>query len=345
MRRQYEDHEHDATYLSRDRLKEAAHAYDLIAEVSRETGSSTYTLAGIVRGWAVRERQAAKSVSLDKLFDEYLAARSGSTTELYRSRLGWCKQHMSGLGWHMVSNITPADLESVLKNKCPSTRNSFLSYLRAMFNWGVKRSYLKENPVEKIEFASIKRSEVQIYTPDEVQKLLDDALENDLGLLPYLVLTLFSGVRPHGEVTRVEWVDIKWQDRVVKLSAGITKKGRARFPKLSDNAVEWLEAYRQCGGEMTGPIVKYSRKQLQARRRANLKRSGVKAIQNGSRHSYCSYHLAEFNDINGLVLQSGHANTQTLWNHYYQSALKEDAARYWSVTPKTVASNVLAFTA
>jgi hypothetical protein len=74
MRRQYDDHEHDSTYLSRDRLSEAAKAYALISEIARETGR-TYTLADIVAGWAVKERQASKSVSLDRLFDDYIAAR------------------------------------------------------------------------------------------------------------------------------------------------------------------------------------------------------------------------------------------------------------------------------
>jgi hypothetical protein len=31
MRRQYEDHEHDSTYLSRDQLAEAGKAYKLIS--------------------------------------------------------------------------------------------------------------------------------------------------------------------------------------------------------------------------------------------------------------------------------------------------------------------------
>jgi hypothetical protein len=57
----------------------------------------------------------------------------------------------------------------------------------------------------------------------------------------------------------VGWDDIKWEDRVVKLWAGITKKGRTRFPKLRDNAMAWLEAYRQRGGVTEGLIAPYTR--------------------------------------------------------------------------------------
>ena len=38
MRRRYDNHVHDSTYLSRDKLSDAAKAYDLIAEVSCDTG-------------------------------------------------------------------------------------------------------------------------------------------------------------------------------------------------------------------------------------------------------------------------------------------------------------------
>jgi integrase len=344
MRRRYDDHEHDSTYLSRDRLGEAAKAYDLIAGVSKDTGK-TYTLAGIVEDWARRERQAARSVSLDTLFDEYIAARESSSTDIYRSRLRWCQQRLSPLGWRMVSQITSGDLDTALKRECASTRNNFLTYVRAMFNYGLKKGYLLRNPVDQIEFSVRKRREVEIYTPDEVQRLLDDALEQEPGLLPYRVLTLYCGIRPNGEATRVEWDDIKWEDRVVKLSAAITKKGRSRFPRLSDNAIAWLEEYRRRGGVTEGLIAPYTRNQLEVRHRANLERCGVKGIKNGARHSYCSYHLAQYNDINGLTLQSSHANTDMLWRHCYQAATKEDAARYWSIVPKAAVSNVVAMSA
>jgi integrase len=246
----------------------------------------------------------------------------------------------------MASTITPSDLETALEREClsPSVRNNFLSFLRVVFNWGIKRGYLDKNPANQVESSVVKRQEVQIYTPDEVQRLLDDALANDLELLPYRVLTIFTGIRPGGEATRVRWEDLKLQgDKVVKLSATITKKGRARFPAISDNAIRWLEAYRQRGGETEGLVVKYTSKQLQLRHRANLERAKVPGIKNGSRHSYCSYHLAEHGDIGGLTLQSGHADSQTLWRHYYQAATREDAARFWSIVPNSEATNIVAF--
>jgi integrase len=235
----------------------------------------------------------------------------------------------------MVSQITSGDIEAALRRERPGTRNMLLSYLRATLGWAMKRGWLTgPNPVDRIERTEIQRRETEIYHPEEVQRILDDALVHDLGLLPYRVLTLYCGIRPSGEATKVEWSDILWADKIIKLRPGITKKGRPRYPQISDNALRWLQEYRERGGVTEGPIMPYSRSELNSRRRANLRRAEVKGIKNGSRHSYCSYHLAQHGDINGLTLQSGHANTDILWRHYYQAATREDAQRYWSIVPK-----------
>jgi integrase len=246
-----------------------------------------------------------------------------------------------------VSLISHGDIESVLRGQMPSVRNAFLRYLRAVLNWGIRRGYLTGNPVGRVEFATVKRAETQIYTPEEIQRLLDDCLAQDLGLLPYRVLNIFCGIRPRGEMSRVTWADVAWTERVVKLRASVTKKGRSRYPVLSDNAMAWLEAYRAAGGPMEGSsrIMPYSQVTLDARCRANHHRAGVRSIRNGSRHSYCSYHLAMHGKIDELTVQAGHRDPKTLWDHYYHAATKEEAQRFWSVLPKTTPSNVVTIAA
>jgi integrase len=340
MRRQAEDHEHGATYLSRDRLGDAAKAYDVIAGLEELTGRR-HTLLEIVQDFADRKRQESKSVSLEVLFDEYLAARA-DRSHAYLKQLRWFKSKLFRLGPRMVCAITAGDIESALRRETPSNRNGFLRYLRAIFGFGIKRGYLERNPISQIEFSTVKQGEPQVYKPDEVARLLDDCMANDLGLLPYRVLTLYAGIRPRGEMSRIEWDDINWQDRIIKLKASITKKGRSRFPAISPNAMEWLSVYRRMGGQTDGRIVKYTRSQLEARCKANCHRTGVRSIPNGARHSYCSYHLAMHQDINALTLQSGHASTDILWRHYYQAATREDAQRYWSIVPKAATSNIVA---
>jgi integrase len=52
------------------------------------------------------------------------------------------------------------------------------------------------------------------------------------------------------------------------------------------------------------------------------------------RHSYCSYWLvANNNDVDTLVVQSGHESKEVMWNSYYTAATKQTAAEFWAILP------------
>jgi len=110
MRRRYDNHVHDSTYLSRDKLSDAAKADDLIAEVSGDTGKQ-YTVLAIVEDWASKERQRVKSVTLNTLFDQFIAARS--------SRSEPAAQHHRG---RLVETLGPGTSYNLQRYTSPRTQ-------------------------------------------------------------------------------------------------------------------------------------------------------------------------------------------------------------------------------
>jgi integrase len=108
-----------------------------------------------------------------------------------------------------------------------------MRYLRAVLNWGLKRDYLTENPIAKMDFDEVVKGDTEIFEPKVVQAILQDCLDNDLAFLPYRVLGFFCGVRPDGELHRLQWSDIDLTDKLVRLPAAITEKRRLRFIDLS----------------------------------------------------------------------------------------------------------------
>src|SRR5262249_42993569 len=83
MRRQWDDHEHDSTYLTRDQLTEAARAYKLI-EQNHCNCNGFHSLLSIMQDFIERERLASKSVTLEVLINEYAAARSSASPHYLR---------------------------------------------------------------------------------------------------------------------------------------------------------------------------------------------------------------------------------------------------------------------
>jgi hypothetical protein len=99
----------------------------------------------------------------------------------------------------LAADLQPKALSKILDRMPPASRNANMRYLRGAFNLGIKRGYLQENPVARLNFRELANAEVEVFTPEQVETMLNYALDHDLWLLPFLVLALFCGVRPAGE--------------------------------------------------------------------------------------------------------------------------------------------------
>jgi len=324
------------------RIAEASEAYKLLDQ--RYAGES---LLAIVRQYLAQHDLRSQSVTLAALFDEYVAARSHRTKK-YLAEINKARAPLEGLQDRLVCDIAPTELERALSRISGGNRNAIMRYLRAMFNHGIKRGYLLNNPILKLDFAHRVRREVQTIPSPIVAKMLNDALENDLALLPFLVLGFFCGIRPDGELQKLEWSDMLFEEKTVVIRPEVSKTRRRRFPKLSETTQSWLDAYRLRGGIMEGRIVPVTPSVLRSKRRRNWSAAAgekLKWIQQGMRHTFCSNWLALHKDVNQLVLQSGHDSVDTMWRNYHKGVTEKEAKKFWSIRPAGIAKNVVSFTA
>jgi integrase len=330
------------TQLTPAKIAEAAEAYSLLETYN-------FGLLDTVREYIESHKQRAASIPFGQMIDLYVEAKK-NRSEVYLTQFRWFKTRTEPLHGQLASDITVRDLDKLLEGEKPTVKNAFMRYLRAVFNWGLKRDYLPSNPIAKMDFEEVVKGDTQILEPKLVQVLLDDCFENDLALLPHRIFGFFCGIRPAGELPRVEWSDLDWNDRVLRLRAEITKKKRLRFVDVSENAIEWLTEYKVRGGKTSGLVVPFSPAGLRDRHRENWRRVvGTTAngtpkrqwIQQGMRHSYCSYWLAKHGDIDRLVIQSGHESKEVMWRNYYRATTKAAAEKFWSIRPPTPATNVV----
>jgi integrase len=246
----------------------------------------------------------------------------------------------------LVSDISHRDLEPLLNKIVPGGRNLPMRHLRAFFNYGIKRGHLTENPITRLDFVESVPKEVEVISPEGVAKMLGMTLVDDLDLLPYLVLGFFAGIRPEGELGLLQWSDIDLHAKSVTIRSTVSKTRRRRFPELSENAIAWLEAYRQHGGQCEGLVIACNERVLRERRYRNRIAAGITHWPNSAmRHSYCSYWLAMHKDINKLVLQSGHTSVDTMWRHYHRGTTGAEAKKFWTIMPPSAASNVVRMSA
>jgi len=326
--------------MSSARIAAAAEAYNLLEPHNID-------LLDAVRSHLRVIEQRSASVSFEAAFDRF-AELKGNKSLKYRQEIRHAKATVAPLFGKLICEVRADDLEQILAKLPAGSRNAKMRRLRSVFNLAIKRGWIEpgQSPVARLDFADGVQKEVEIVPVDQVSGMLGHALENDLELLPFLVLGLFCGIRPRGELEKLEWRDIDLAERSVTIRPEVSKTNRRRFPELSENAIAWLGAYRDRGGLMEGPIVPVTSAVLRKKRRANWKAVAGEApwIQQGMRHTFCSNWLALHGDVNKLVLLSGHDSPDVMWRCYHRGTKKAAAERFWSIMPpQSVAGNIIEY--
>jgi integrase/recombinase XerD len=320
------------------KVAEASEAYKLIDPLN-------IGLLDAVRAHIATVKARSASIPFGEVFDRFAESKQ-KKSQKYRDEIRQAKASFETLHNRMVCDITPSDLEPILDRFPDASRNAKMRRLRSVFNLATKRGWMGNSgsPITKIDFAAGKRKTVEVFPVPAVQKLLEHALNNDLEFLPYRVLTFFCGVRPEGEIERLEWSDVNIADKTVVLRPEITKTNRRRTVDLSANAIGWLTEYQVRGGKMTGLVAPWTPQVRRTKHRTSYKAVGIKKwIQQGARHSFCSYWLNKHENADKLVMLSGHTDKQTMWERYHAGVTKAEAEEFWSITPPADLANVVAF--
>lgn len=96
----------------------------------------------------------------------------------------------------------------------PKTVRHYHSFLSDVFDYSVRMGFVKENPCTKVIVPRLKQDEKQIYTIDEVQKLLFLLNNAPLKYHVFFAILIFSGFR-RGEMLGFEWKDVDFKNCLI----------------------------------------------------------------------------------------------------------------------------------
>jgi integrase len=235
-----------------------------------------------------------------------------------------------------VAEITTADVDNWLSHLelASVTRNTFRRDLRTLFSFAITRKYCVENPVVGTTKAKEVDGDIEILSVAQTAKLLEVADED---ALPYWAIGAFAGLR-RSEIEPLDWAQVDFEAGLIDVKARHAKMSRRRFVTMQPNLCAWLAPYRLSHG----PVCPLNfRKYFEAdRERAGLRQDWPK---NALRHSFGSYHLAQFQNADALALQMGNSPA-VIFRHYRELVKPKEAARYWQIKPSASASRkVVAF--
>lgn len=298
-------------------------------------------------------RKCRRSIKLSSLIDEYCDfLRRHKKTRKHRTNIKSAGEDFAYFVGPetLVAEITQRQFQDYIFGLAlsPASLNHRLGRLTILFNYAVKMGYADANPCIKVERFSVIEKPVGIVTPDELARLLQAARGTDL--LPYFAISAFAGLRT-AEVHRLDWSEINLEDGLIEVVAAKAKTAKRRLIRIQPCLAAWL---RLCAKER-GPVLPgkdwdYDIKKIAIREKADSltecqsTRSLAKDWpRNALRHSFASYHLAQFKDAAALALEMGHSDTELIFRHYREVVRPKSADLYWQVLP-IEPSNVVSMT-
>lgn len=306
-------------------LRDAARALAMLPEgVTLVDAAQEWSRRHLIK--ATRVKDAADQYLEDQA-DAGLRRRSLSSIRTCVHRLA---EHFEGEDVHRLTTealtafLDTNDLQGV-------TRNNMRRDLGAFFTWSIRKNYTTHNPAQKIPIVRLDERLPSILTPDQVKALFRAAEDHHPDLIPLLAIETFAGIRP-SEAEQLEWEHVLWEQKLIRVTPKASKVRQQRYVDAHETLFTWLKAYP---GKGPIPPCRYAKlaKMLRAvRTKAGLQENWT---PDSLRHSYATYHLAQYEDAGKTALQMGHRGTGTLFRHYRGLATKEQASQFWSIRPQS----------
>jgi len=333
-------------------------------EIATAFASANGDTARIVRALTFYNKHTSSADATRKLADvceEYLSAKevSGKRPRTIADAKFKLKPFIEALGKNNLAEISTADVEGWLNGRqsSPSTRNAYRRAICGLFGYAVKRRYMEYNPATAIESVTVDQGLPAIHTVAQVRAILRagsnyvptryvvqarttnrkvskgavlpitnpaEIHQARSMIVPYLAIGYFAGLRPENELVNLDWKDVDFTAKTIRVSPATAKKRRQRYVDMSENLIRWLAPYVQEQGKIGN-----SRTILLAVRRT----SKVDWSKDVMRHSFGSYLLAHNEDAPKTAMQMGHSGVDVLFNHYRNLVKKSAAADYWNIVP------------
>lgn len=254
-------------------------------------------------------------------------ARTLSEIRQYCNRIIRCCPHWRN---HPLRKFTSEECSHAVETSfdTPNMQRKALVILHSLFNFGIRRELCNDNPVSRVQAPRPSEKRIPILSIAQIRKLLETALRPEhLPCAPALGIMLWTGIRPT-EIERLTWSNIHISDRIIDVEPRHAKTGGARQVTIQPVLVRWLRKvclYTPASAPVTPKA--WSRRWQSLRRDAGFQEWQADTL----RHSFASYHLRHFHDLNSLQLEMGHASSELLRTRYLSmGGLSAQAARqFW----------------
>ncbi|AIY39908.1 Integrase [Collimonas arenae] len=140
-------------------------------------------------------------------------------------------------------------LDRIIERGAPIAANRVLALIRKMFNFGIQRSIITENPCANVVQPALSIQRDRILSLDEIRTfwLNIEGAAMSAPVISALKLELVTAQRK-GEIVSAEWSEVDFETRIWTIPASKAKNGIAHRVYLTDLALELLAKLKALSG-------------------------------------------------------------------------------------------------
>lgn len=219
----------------------------------------------------------------------------------------------------------------------PVTKNDVRKICITFGNWAKANGYLPaDRPTVFDGMMTYKEppTRIAIYSPADLRVILDTVQTNLPELLPWVACAAFSGARV-SELAMLRWENINFDRGFIEVASNKVRTKARRLVPLHEALRAWLLPLKQA----VGPITNYASPRSALVR--TMTATEVVMQDNGFRHSYITYRIAQINDTARVALEAGNS-PDVIFAHYREVVAPDEATTWFSVLPAAPAGTELA---
>jgi integrase len=197
---------------------------------------------------------------LSEIITELIGAKdsAGRDSEYTKSLKRVLNQFAKGKESVPIDLVTFEHVETFINTKRLAYRATIRARLSTMFNFAMRRHYIKNNPCTQLEAITYHKPPPQIFKPEELKALLKWLVKNPKGMT-WFVLTTLCGLRPD-EARKTPKEKIQTDAGIIVVDTQTTKVRERRVVTPMKEAMEWLNLSLKLGGKT--PFSKQVKKRL-----------------------------------------------------------------------------------
>ena len=304
-------------------------------------------------------------ITMKELLEEWLKySKDIWSPKTYIANAHWCEIINKSIGHIKLQDINVKILEDFYKELRENTTYSdktiqhFYTIITTSLKKAIIWGYIVNNPNSFIEKPKVRKKEIQCYSPEEVEKLLECIKNESLKYQAMIYLAIDSGAR-RGEIVGLTWNDIDFKKQTLNINKSVqytkelgifekTTKTQTsdRIIYLSNKTIEILKAYQKeqlenklklgskwenskrifttiVGGDMHPDTPSQILEKI-------IKKYNLKRISfHGLRHTSISLQISSGIQAQIISKRAGHSSvstTHSIYSHFFDNEFKEVAS-------------------